>query len=172
MKPLLSIGIIFKNEIRCLERCLKSLEPLREEFPCELVMARCSGEWYLTLDADEWLGEDNRLLERFLRDNKRPELAAALTVRNYISAVGGTYTDFLGIRLLRMSTGLRYTGAIHERWEFPDGRMLVVFHAQQWERRRERKTGAEYAHAAKRAPGIPGGHAAADPVHRELRPAL
>ena len=164
MKPLLSIGIIFKNEIRCLERCLKSLEPLREEFPCELVMAdtgsddgsrevaekyadilfdfpwvddfsaarnavmdRCSGEWYLTLDADEWLGEDNRLLERFLRDNKRPELAAALTVRNYISAVGGTYTDFLGIRLLRMSTGLRYTGAIHERWEFPDGRMLVVF---------------------------------------------
>ena len=160
----MSIGIIFKNEIRCLERCLKSLEPLREEFPCELVMAdtgsddgsrevaekyadilfdfpwvddfsaarnavmdRCSGEWYLTLDADEWLGEDNRLLERFLRDNKRPELAAALTVRNYISAVGGTYTDFLGIRLLRMSTGLRYTGAIHERWEFPDGRQLTVF---------------------------------------------
>lgn len=39
MKPLLSIGIIFKNEIRCLERCLKSLRPLREAIPCELVMA-------------------------------------------------------------------------------------------------------------------------------------
>ena len=38
-KPLLSIGIIFKNEIRCLERCLKSLEPLRSAVPCELVMA-------------------------------------------------------------------------------------------------------------------------------------
>ena len=37
-KPLLSIGIIFKNEIRCLERCLKSLQPLRDEIPCELVM--------------------------------------------------------------------------------------------------------------------------------------
>jgi len=37
--PLLSIGIIFKNEIRCIERCLKSLEPLREALPCELVMA-------------------------------------------------------------------------------------------------------------------------------------
>lgn len=38
-KPLLSIGIIFKNEIRCLERCMKSLEPLRRAIPCELVMA-------------------------------------------------------------------------------------------------------------------------------------
>ena len=38
-KPLLSIGIIFKNEIRCLERCLQSLQPLREALPCELVMA-------------------------------------------------------------------------------------------------------------------------------------
>ncbi len=38
-KPLLSIGIIFKNEIRCLERCLKSLQPLREAIPCELIMA-------------------------------------------------------------------------------------------------------------------------------------
>lgn len=37
-KPLLSIGMIFKNEIRCLERCMKSLLPLREAIPCELVM--------------------------------------------------------------------------------------------------------------------------------------
>ena len=38
-KPVLSIGMIFKNEIRCLERCLKSLQPLREAVPCELVIA-------------------------------------------------------------------------------------------------------------------------------------
>ena len=38
-KPVLSIGIIFKNEIRCLDRCLKSLQPLRDALPCELVMA-------------------------------------------------------------------------------------------------------------------------------------
>ena len=37
--PLLSIGIIFKNEARCLERCLKSLQPLRDALPCELIMA-------------------------------------------------------------------------------------------------------------------------------------
>ena len=38
-QPLLSVSMIFKNEIRCLERCLKSLAPLREAFPCEVVMA-------------------------------------------------------------------------------------------------------------------------------------
>ena len=37
--PLLSIGIIFKNDIRCIERCLKALQPQREAIPCELVMA-------------------------------------------------------------------------------------------------------------------------------------
>ena len=38
-KPFFSIGIIFKNEIRCLERCLKSLQPLKNAIPCEIVMA-------------------------------------------------------------------------------------------------------------------------------------
>lgn len=37
--PLLSIGMIFKNEARRLERCLKSLQPLRGSISCELVMA-------------------------------------------------------------------------------------------------------------------------------------
>ena len=43
-KPLLSIGIIFKNEIRCLERCLTSLEPLRKAISCEVVMADTGSE--------------------------------------------------------------------------------------------------------------------------------
>lgn len=43
-KPLLSIGMIFKNEIRCLERCLKSLEPLRQAIPCELIMVDTGSE--------------------------------------------------------------------------------------------------------------------------------
>ena len=35
----LSVAIIFKNEIRCLERCLKSLQPLRERLSLQIVMA-------------------------------------------------------------------------------------------------------------------------------------
>ncbi len=91
-QPLLSIGMIVKNEERCLEKCLKALEPLRQAIPCELVIAdtgstdktkdiaskyadalfdftwvndfskarnaviaKCSGQWFLSLDADETL---------------------------------------------------------------------------------------------------------------------
>jgi glycosyltransferase involved in cell wall biosynthesis len=38
-KPLLSIGMIVKNEERCLEKCLKALEPLRQALPCEIIIA-------------------------------------------------------------------------------------------------------------------------------------
>lgn len=164
MKPLLSIGIIFRDEIRCLERCLKSLEPLRREVPCELVMAdtgsrdgsrfaagryadilfdfpwtddfaaarnavmdRCSGEWYLTVDADEWLDADIRQLTSFLRaDNRGLGDLCGVTVRNYATAaLDWQYADFLAIRMVRMSTGLRYEGAVHESWD-PEGRYKDV----------------------------------------------
>lgn len=38
-KPVLSIAIIFRDDIRCLKRCLKSLQPLRAALPCQVVMA-------------------------------------------------------------------------------------------------------------------------------------
>lgn len=38
-QPLLTIGIIFKNEIRSLEQCLKALAPLRDRIACELILA-------------------------------------------------------------------------------------------------------------------------------------
>lgn len=38
-QPLLSIGMIVKNESRCLEKCLNALTPLRNAIPCELVIA-------------------------------------------------------------------------------------------------------------------------------------
>ncbi len=42
--PLLSVGMIFRNDIRSLERCLKALRPLRDAVPCELVMADTGSE--------------------------------------------------------------------------------------------------------------------------------
>lgn len=37
--PLLSIGMIVKNEIRCIQRCMESLQPLRDAISCQLVIA-------------------------------------------------------------------------------------------------------------------------------------
>ncbi len=158
-QPILSIGIIFRNEIRCLERCLKSFQALRKTVPCELVMAdtgsddgsraiaekyadilidfpwindfaaarnsvmdRCSGFWYLTVDADEWLDEDISEFTDFLNDSaQRSYTGAGVIIRNYSTDdFSGDYNDFFAIRIMRMDTGVRYNGAIHERWDLPE----------------------------------------------------
>ncbi len=154
--PLLSIGMIVKNEKRCLGRCLEALAPLRAALPCELVIAdtgsadntkeiaarhadilfdfawcddfsaarnavmdRCSGQWFLTVDADEYLDPDFSELVEFLTSPKSAAYnMASIMVRNHESAdiTGGGYEDFSAMRMVRMSTGMRYEGLIHETW--------------------------------------------------------
>jgi len=152
-KPKLSIGIIFKNDIRCIERCLKALQPLRDAIPCELVMAdtgsgdgsreiaekyadilfdfpwindfaaarnavieRCSGEWYLSVDTDEYLdGDFEELTQTLLSDDGSANLYR-VNIRNHDTyEMDGTYGDFYALRIFRMSLGCRYKGVIHER---------------------------------------------------------
>lgn len=159
-QPLISIGMIFRDDIRSIERCLKALQPLRDAVPCELVMAdtgsedgsriiaekyadilidfewindfsaarnavmdECSGKWHLTIDTDEYLREDSdfKQLTDFLdcADIQGFNLAT-MTIRNHSTyEMDGEYTDFMGVRLLRMSTGIRYQGELHERWSLP-----------------------------------------------------
>lgn len=155
--PLISIGIIFRNDIRCIERCLKALQPLRDAVPAELVMAdtgskdgsreiaekyadvlvdfpwvddfaaarnsvmnRASGIWFFSVDTDEYLDEDISELVEFLRvGERRNELLATVNVRNYNTyEMDRDYADFYALRIVRMSTGVRYEGAIHERLGF------------------------------------------------------
>lgn len=155
--PLISIGMIFRDDIRSIERCLKALEPLRKAIPCELVMAdtgsedgsravaeqyadilidfpwindfsaarnavmdECSGKWHLTIDTDEYLQEDSDFQEliNFLEGADLQGInVATVVIRNYSTyEMDGSYTDFMGIRMVRMSTGVRYQGALHEQW--------------------------------------------------------
>lgn len=154
-QPVLSIGLIFKNEMRCIERCLKSLQPLRDMVSCELIMAdtgstdgsrqvaekyadlvfdfpwindfaaarnsvmeHASGMWYMSIDCDEWLGGDASEIADFVQKDT-PYDFAAVNIRNYKTLdldKSDEYSDFVANRLLRMSTGLRFVGEIHERW--------------------------------------------------------
>lgn len=164
-KPLLSIGMIFRNDIRCIERCLEALRPLREAVPSELIMAdtgsgdgsravaerhadilfdftwiddfaaarnavmdRASGKWFLTVDTDEYLDPDISELVRFLRNSEKSTAEmVTLTVRNYETReMDGAYKDFTAGRILRMSTGMRYEGVIHERWEPGPGHVVKL----------------------------------------------
>ena len=153
-KPFYSIGIIFKNEIRCLERCLKSLKPLQDAVPCEIVMAdtgstdgsrevaekyadilfdfpwiddfaaarnavveRCSGVWYIGVDADEWFNGDAWELLAFSKIKDLKDDIAGYVIRNCKSEereASDNYMDFTAIRMMRLSAGLRYKGCIHE----------------------------------------------------------
>ncbi len=158
-QPLLSIGMIVKNEERCLEKCLKALEPLRQAIPCELVIAdtgstdktkeiaakyadvlfdfkwvndfskarnavmdRCSGKWYLTVDADEYLvPEINELVSFLLSPTATKKQQATVVLRNHFSTdMNGTYSDFNAQRMCRMNTNTRYTNTIHEYFYAPD----------------------------------------------------
>lgn len=154
-RPRLSIGMIFKNDIRSLERCLAALEPLRKAVSCELVMAdtgstdgsravaeryadilfdfpwvddfsaarnavmeRCGGVWYLTVDSDEYLDPDISELKQYVTAPERKCLPFGyVIVRNYrtLEMKSDDCADFSALRLVRMDTGSRYEGAIHER---------------------------------------------------------
>ncbi len=156
-QPLLSIGMIVKNEERSLEKCLKALEPLRQAIPCELVIAdtgstdktkeiaskyadilfdftwvndfskarnavmdKCSGKWFLTVDADEYFtpetGELIEFLNSSLSDTKK---VASFLIRNYYNTqLTGTYSEFNAIRMVNMASNYRYEGAIHEHITF------------------------------------------------------
>ncbi len=167
-KPLLTVGIIFKNEIRCLERCMSSVQAIKKLVPCEIVAAdtgsddgsheiaekyadvffdfpwindfaaarnavmdRASGEWFLTMDADEWMDEDMSELAKFLRSPRGwgKIMACAVNIRNYTRYdLTGDYSDFIGGRLVRMSSGVRYEGAIHEHYSKDVGGMHVLGH--------------------------------------------
>ena len=154
-KPVLSIGIIFRDDIRCIERCLTALEPLRKAVPCQLVMAdtgsvdgsravaerfadilidfpwindfsaarnavidRSTGHWFLSVDTDEYLDEDISELVYFLTHKKKQTHDyCGIVIRNYSTyEMDGDYSDFIAIRMARMSIGPHYKGNIHERW--------------------------------------------------------
>lgn len=153
-KPMLSIGMIVKNEKRCLEKCLKALQPLRDTIPCELVIAdtgstdntkeiaskyadilfdfewindfaaarnavmdKCSGKWYLSIDADEYMDESTtQEMVKFFNNPLSNEIDAAyITINNYQDANDESqYVTFYAFRMARMETGARFKGAVHE----------------------------------------------------------
>lgn len=168
-KPVLSIGMIVKNEEKKLEKCLHALQPLRDAVPCELVIAdtgstddtrliaeryadlvfdfpwindfsaarnavmdKCTGLWYLTVDADEYLDANVSELVKFLTSSEAQKIDVGyIIVRNYNSNEmrQGDCTDFFACRMIRMETGIRYAGSIHEAFSGHAGRASYFFYA-------------------------------------------
>ncbi|WP_373163174.1 glycosyltransferase [Agathobaculum sp. Marseille-P7918] len=157
--PVLSIGMIVKNEEKKLERCLCALQPLRDAIPCELLIADTGstdnthaiaeryadtvldvewtndfsaarnavmdiacGDWYLTVDADEYLDDATELVQFLTGPHAKKTDIATVVIRSYTqSDPDGDASLFSAVRLLRTALGLRYEGKIHERWNITTG---------------------------------------------------
>lgn len=157
--PLLSIGMIVKDEIRSIEKCLRTLQPIRNAIPCELVIAdtgstdgtrelvmqyadvffdfewindfsaarnavmdRCSGKWYFTVDADEYLDPNiSEFLKLLTRESDPSVDAYAVAHRSYTDIHDfSCYNEFYAVRLVRMASGARYQNPIHEMLSIGD----------------------------------------------------
>ncbi len=167
-KPLLSIGMIVKNEERSLEKCLKALEPIRKAIPSELIIAdtgstdktveiakkyadevfyfewindfsaarnavieKCSADWFMAVDADEYFNSGVDELVTFLNSElHKTAVLATFVQRNFRNSnMQGEYADFNASRIVHISLGLRYTGSIHESIEtdnIKDGGIIVL----------------------------------------------
>ncbi|MGN0620680.1 MAG: glycosyltransferase [Porcipelethomonas sp.] len=90
------------------------------------------GKWFMFLDADEYMDEDCSEMVDFFN---LPELverynSASYIIRNYVNKVSKKSTDFLGSRLVKLSPGVEFRGAIHEYLPYmlPHGYFSTVFH--------------------------------------------
>ncbi len=156
VNPIVSVGIIVKNQEEKIEKCLKALEPLKDAISCEVIVAdtgstdktkqiaekyadmvfdfewiddfsaarnavmdRCSGEWYFSIDSDEYLDSNINELVKFLNGDFCADATSAyVKIKNYSDKDDySQYVEFYASRLVRMSTGTRFFGAIHERFD-------------------------------------------------------
>ena len=84
---------------------------------------RCTGQWYFSVDADEYLDEYIDEFVAFLLNSEKNEHNFALVVNSNFSDQTldkETATSFFAVRLARRRPGLRFIGAIHERFNFKD----------------------------------------------------
>lgn len=100
------------------------------------VMDRCSGAWYLSIDADEYLDEDVSELVAFLTgEESRQKLGAFIHIHNYVSADldKENVRSFMAARMARLDAGIRYSGRVHEHLDIPmDDGSATLYHTALW----------------------------------------
>jgi glycosyltransferase involved in cell wall biosynthesis len=77
---------------------------------------RCSGEWFMFLDADEILDEDISEMVDFFNDSTALIKYKSVTymIRNYHSLEGSEWSTNAAFRIAKRLPGVRFEGAIHE----------------------------------------------------------
>lgn len=82
------------------------------------------GEWYMSLDADEWFDDVSELLDFFKSGNYKNYDAASYIQRNYIYSTGGFYDEIIALRLAKITDEVHFEGRIHDALHFKEDAVL------------------------------------------------
>lgn len=72
------------------------------------------GEWFLSIDADEWFEDVTDIIHFFNSDECSKYGCASYEIRNYYDMEGKTYAKQDATRIARIYDSLRYEGRMHE----------------------------------------------------------
>lgn len=75
---------------------------------------RAQGEWFMFLDADEYLKDPADLVDFVSGTEQKRYKLATIVIRSYTDEMSESWNDFRGVRLCKKSTGNRFTNKIHE----------------------------------------------------------
>lgn len=87
------------------------------------------GEWYLSIDDDEWFEDVSEILVFFQSGEYKKYDIAAYIQRNYVYRDEQVYTDSFALRMAKITPELHFEGRIHDALEFPDQCRGYQFHA-------------------------------------------
>lgn len=95
-------------------------------------LEKAVGEWFMFIDADEYLDEDCEEMIKFFNMTEVREKynSASFYIRNYGNKSKKNANQFLAPRLVRLTEGIRFHDPIHE-WipqPIPHGFFTTVFH--------------------------------------------
>lgn len=72
------------------------------------------GEWYLSIDDDEWFEDVEDILQFFKQGAYRNYDQASYIQRNYMDSDGTIYEDYHTLRMARITPQLHFEGRIHD----------------------------------------------------------
>lgn len=72
------------------------------------------GEWYMSIDDDEWFEDVKEILRFFQQGHYRDYTKASYIQRNYVDSAGTVYEDNHTFRMARITPELHFEGRIHD----------------------------------------------------------
>lgn len=78
------------------------------------------GEWYMSLDDDEWFEDVDDILDFFQSGNYKNFDIASYTQRNYIYSDQQIYKDTIAVRMAKITPEIHFEGRIHDSLVSPD----------------------------------------------------